>query len=236
VADAAVVLQARTGSARLPGKVLAPFGTSTLLGHIAERLLRTGLPVWVATGDGAADDAVEAEALRTGARAFRGDEADVLGRFAACVEAMPERPGLVVRMCADRPFACPVLVAELLELHAACDAPDYLSNTLVKSWPDGLDAEVMRTEALLAAAAEAGDPDEREHVTPFLYRRPERFSLVSVTCPYGGLAVTRATIDTAEDLRALRAVDERLRARAGDGYDHRDVVNAAVLDPEAFPR
>lgn len=230
-----MVVQARAGSTRLPGKVLERFGDSTLLGHVLTRVARLAGPqLWLATTTAPEDDAVAAAGAAAGAEVFRGSAEDVLGRFAACVAAMPRQPELVVRVCADRPFACPVLLAELLAVWEAVGRPGYLSNTLVKSYPDGLDLELVSPTALAEAAAEAHDPFEREHVTPFLYRRPERYRLVNLTCPYGNFAAIRATIDTAVDLERLRMVEERLAA-ASATYEYRDVLTLATLDAGAFP-
>jgi spore coat polysaccharide biosynthesis protein SpsF len=228
---AAVVVQARVGSSRFRGKVLAPFGGGTLLGHILARLEGVA-DLWVATTDEAEDDAVADAARHAGARVFRGSAEDVLGRFAACVGAMPETPELVLRVCADRPFACRRLAEELLAAYDDAGEPDYLANTHPrKSYPDGLDLELVRTPVLLEAAAEAADPYEREHVTPFVYRRPGRYSLAGLACPFGNHAAVRATIDTPEDYEALRAVDRRL----GADYDYLDVLTLATVEPELFP-
>ena len=230
-ASAVVIVQARAGSMRLPGKVLLPFGESTLLGHILDRLQPAGLPLWVATSDQPGDDAVTAESGAHGASVFRGAEDDVLGRFAGCLDAAGPEHELVVRVCADRPFCCPVLLAELLDLYDAADGPDYLSNTITRSYPDGLDLELVRAKCLRAAAQEAPDPYEREHVTPFLYRRPKRFRLVEAFCPFGNFGSVRATIDTQHDYDMLVEVQRLLPADA----DYRDVLNLATLSPELFP-
>lgn len=232
----AVVVQARMGSTRLPGKSLLPFGDSTLLQHIVARLRRMTVPVdlVVATSTEAEDDAIAEACTADGVAVCRGSASDVLGRFAAAVELLPARPALVLRVCADRPLLDPGLADELLAAYDDAGRPDYLSNTLEKSYPDGLDLELLRTDALLAAAAEAADPYEREHVTPFVYRRPERFSLANYVCPYGNHSSVRATIDTRADYDALCRVDQRLRVLAGD-YDWRDVLTLAELEPELFP-
>jgi spore coat polysaccharide biosynthesis protein SpsF len=233
----AVIVQARMGSSRLPGKSLLPFGASTLLQHVVERLRRMQTPVdlVVATSTNPEDDAI-ADACRTdGVAVFRGDPDDVLARFAGAVASLPVRPTLVLRVCADRPLVDPDLADELLAAYAPAGRPAYLSNTLAKSYPDGLDLELVRTDALLAGAAEAGDPYEREHVTPFVYRRPERFSLVGYDCPYGNHSGVRVTIDTLRDYEALRSVDERLRLLVGAGYDWRAVLTLSELEPELFP-
>lgn len=231
MADAAViVVQARFGSSRLPGKVLLPFGETTLLGRVVGRL-RNVAPLIVATSTAEVDDAVVAECERLGVVAYRGDEEDVLRRFAGCIRALPFQPELVVRMCADRPFACPRLLQELLDLYELTGAPDYLSNTIPQSFPDGLDLELVRTDRLLEAADEADDAYEREHVTPFLYRRPQRFRLVGIPCPFGPYAHIRATVDTRKDYDALTVVAGKL---APDD-DYRDLLTLASLEPELFP-
>ncbi len=234
--ETAVIVQARFGSSRLPGKVLEPFGASTLLGHVFDRLRRSiaGHGVWLATTATDADDPVARVGADAGVGVFRGSEQDVLGRFAACVEAMPSRPRLVVRVCADRPLVCPVLLDELLDVYERVGRPDYLSNTSPKTFPDGLDLELVRTDALLEAATAADDPYEREHVTPFLYRRADRYRVVNITCAYGNFAGVRATIDTGHDYERLRNVEARLCA-ASPRYEYRDVLNLATLDPGAFP-
>ena len=229
---AVIVLQARAGSTRLPGKVLRPFaGSRTLLEHILRRLAPAG-KVWVATSTAAGDDDVAAVAAAAGARVHRGPENDVLGRFAECVAALPEQPARVVRMAADRPFVSAELVQSLLGAFEECGAPDYLSNTLPrKSYPDGLDVEIVKAELLLAAADEATDPYDREHVTPYFYRQPERFRLVGVPCPYGEFADVRLTIDTERDYELLSALAEDVGADA----DWRELVDIALLEPDRFP-
>jgi len=231
----AVVVQARMGSRRLPGKIARPFGGSTLLEHILGRLRRARVTeLVVATSAAPADDRTEELALAGRARVHRGSETDVLGRFAECVERLEADPDVVVRVCADRPFVCPALLDTLVERWELAGRPDYLSNTLTRSYPNGLDLELVRPEVLAAAAREAADPYEREHVTPFVYRRPDRFRLVEDICPWGNFSQVRATVDEERDLVALAAVHERLAA-VDPEYEHSAVLNLATLDPAAFP-
>lgn len=223
------------GSRRLPGKIALPFGGLTLLEHILGRLRRAGAAeLVVATSDARSDDRTEELALASAAWVYRGSEQDVLGRFADCVAQLDQRPDVVVRMCADRPFVCPGLLCSLVERWELAGRPDYLSNTLTRSYPDGLDLELVRPEALAVAAREAIDPYEREHVTPFLYRRPDRFRLVEDYCRWGNFSWVRATIDEERDHVALAAAHERLAA-VDSAYEHSDVLNLATLDPAAFP-
>lgn len=223
----AAIVQARMGSTRFPGKVLAPFGESTVLGHMLARLrlAKHPLDIRVATSEAPEDDAIEEACAAADVAVFRGSADDVLGRFVACVRSREPRPQFVLRICADRPLLCPVLVDELLDAYDDLGRPDYLANNLPPSYPDGLDLELVRSECLELAERESDDPYEREHVTPFVYRRPERFRLAGLVCPFGNFSHVRVALDTREDHDRLR----RLGALLPPDYDYRDVITAAEL-------
>ena len=129
----------------------------------------------------------------------------MLDRFAAALDAHPADH--VVRLTADCPLADPVLVEAVLARHLDRGA-DYTSNVFPRTFPRGLDCEVMTAAALRTAHAEATDPAEREHVTPFLYRRPERFALANMRndVPLGREGWT---VDTADDLAFVRRIVDR---------------------------
>lgn len=219
---ALIVVQARAGSTRLPGKVLKPIAGQPMLAFMLARLARVHAgPVVVATSREPQDDAVAEVAAGAGAGVVRGSERDVLSRFVDALDASPA--GAVVRLTADCPLVDPALVAEALAVHEA-HAADYTSNTLVRTYPDGLDVEVMGSDALREAAAEATDPLEREHVTPFLYRRPERYRLAAVVGPEQ-LARERWTVDTAADLDRVREIVAALADPLAAGW--RELLAAA---------
>jgi len=204
------VVQARTGSTRLPGKVLADIGGEPLLGLLLSRL--RPLPVdeiVVATSDRPADDAVAALAKDLSVAAVRGPEDDVLARFAVVLAARPA--DTVIRITADCPFTDPQLVAEVLERHRDQGA-DYTTNVIPRTFPKGLDVEVASAAALLEADREARDPREREHVMPFLYRHPERFRLANIRCPEL-LGEERWDVDTPADLARARELVELMPTR-----------------------
>ena len=153
------VIQARMGSTRLPGKVLADLGGRPMLAFMLARvapLVGRGVEeVVVATSDGAIDEPVAEVARAAGVAAVRGSEHDVLGRYLLALEDHPA--DTVVRLTADCPLTDPALVSEVLALHRRAGA-DYTSNTLIRTFPDGLDVEVMAAAALRTAAAEARRP------------------------------------------------------------------------------
>ncbi len=218
-----VVLQARLGSTRLPCKALLPFGGGTLLESCLRRLSRVPADLRVlATEPGSAPElGPRAEAL--GWKVFVGSEEDVLARYCGAIREY--RLSRVVRATGDNPFVSPEAAAALLA-DPRTAASDYAAH---QGLPLGFGVEVVRASALLEAEAESSDPYEREHVCPFLYRRPERFRLYRPEAPISLRAPdARVTVDTREDYEAVRAAAEecgfdppsdtlvrRLLARAG---------------------
>jgi spore coat polysaccharide biosynthesis protein SpsF len=218
------------GSTRFPGKTLAPFGDSTVLRHQLERLATVErLELCVATSDRAEDDGVVAVADELGLGVHRGSAEDVLGRVAGALAGRGGAERLVLRFCADRPLVCPDLVEELLDAWEPLGRPDYLANNLPPSWPAGLDLELVRGACLLEAAVEADDPYEREHVTVFVYRRPERYSLANLVCPWGNFSRVHLALDTRDDYDRL----QELYGRLPPGFDSCDLLTALQLGAAA---
>ena len=226
--DAIVAVQARTGSSRLPGKVLADLAGRPMLGFQLARLARLDVPVVVATSDRPGDDPVAELATAAGVEVVRGPEDDVLARFAVVLDRFAPRH--LVRLTGDCPFTDPDIVRAVLDAHVEAGA-DYTSNLFPRSYPKGLDVEVATADALAQAAAEAQGPGEREHVMPFLYRRPERFRMANVA---SGLDLGEEwwVVDTAADLESARAVAASVADPVAAGW--RDLL-AAVGVRRATP-
>lgn len=207
------ISQARMTSTRLPGKVLLEAAGKPLLVHHLERLSRSpGLDaVVLATTVNAGDDPLAACAAKLGVPVFRGDEQDVLGRFAGAA-AMADA-GFVVRVTSDCPLIDPALVGALvaafLEGRAETPPLDYLSIDTTR-YPRGLDAEILTRAALDEAASRATDPAEREHVTPYVYRRPDRFRLGSPLAPASEVGAHRWCVDEPADFDLVRRLLEAL--------------------------
>lgn len=201
-----IVVQARAGSTRLPGKVLADLDGMPMLEFQLRRLLpvtaTVDATIVLATSDLPADDAVAAVGTALGIAVVRGSEADVLGRFA--IALVRHRAETVVRLTGDCPLTDPFIVAAALDLHQRSKA-DYTSNVLPRSYPKGLDVEVLSARALQVADREATDTPDREHVTPFVYRRPERFRITNL---HSGQDLGQEwwTVDTAADLERIREI------------------------------
>jgi len=219
------IIQARTGSTRLPGKVLMPLGGSTVLGCVVDRLSAAHHidEIVVATSTEKADDAVERHTQALGVRIFRGSALDVLARFYGAATAFHGE--VVVRITADCPLIDGALIDAMLEAYAQTPDCDYLSNTLERTYPRGLDAEIFTMDGLERAYRDARAPYEREHVTPYFYQHPEIFGLHSYTNPNGAdHSHFRWTLDTPEDYAFLQAIYQRCAPSAP-----REVKTAAVI-------
>ena len=209
---ALAILQARMSSTRLPGKVLAPVAGAPMIVRQIERLRRARRleRIVVATSVRTDDDPLVEVLSSMGVPVHRGDLDDVLGRFIGALDAFgPART--VVRLTADCPLADPEVIDATIVRFADSGA-DYASNVAEpRSFPKGLDVEVMTAAALRRAAAETSDPHDREHVTPYLYRNPGRFRLASYAQAADEGAV-RWTVDRPDDLEFVRAVYDALYA------------------------
>lgn len=215
----AIVVQARMGSSRLPGKVLKDIAGRPMLSYQMERLRRVKRAerIVVATTDQPADDAVERFCQKEKIACVRGSEHDVLARYHLAIERFPA--DVVVRITADCPLIDPAIVDEAI----AAYEPDYVSNMLETTYPYGMAVEVFSAQALREAHREAKDPAEREHVTPFIYRHPERYRLKSLTMA-PNLSHHRWTVDTPEDFELVSRLLKTLKPH----FTLQDVL--AVLD------
>lgn len=223
------ILQARASSTRLPGKVLRPVLGKPMLELQIERLLRAQrLDLLVlATSIDSSDDPIEALGARLGIECSRGSLDDVLDRFQQA--AQRHAPEYVVRLTGDCPLADPELIDRVVDFCLA-GGFDYASNTLEPTFPDGLDAEVMRASALAAAACEARLPSQREHVTPFIYAHPQRFRLGSYRST-DDRSHMRWTVDDIDDLEFVDGIYRALYPE-NPAFTTDDVVSYLAAHPE----
>jgi spore coat polysaccharide biosynthesis protein SpsF len=234
VMNIVAIIQARMGSTRLPAKIMKKISGRTVLDHVLARV--RACPrlqgVVVATTTAPADDAVMAETVKQGAGCFRGSESDVLSRY--CLAARENRAEVVVRITSDCPLYDPELLTDMLDEFQAKGAAggpvDYLSNTLVRTFPRGLDTEIFTGQALERAHQEARQPFEREHVTPYFYQNPQKFALHSFR-QTADLSGYRWTLDTPDDLRFVEAVYAALYSN-GRRFTTREVLDLLKRQPE----
>jgi spore coat polysaccharide biosynthesis protein SpsF len=208
------------GSSRLPGKVLKDIAGQPMLAWVVERarLAESLDEVVVASTTDAGDDAIQAFCAERGYPLYRGSVYDVLDRFYRAAEHF--HADVVVRLTADCPLIDSTVidrvVATLLESGA-----DFCANRLPPPWkrtyPIGLDVEAVTFAALARAWHEADKPYEREHVMPYLYDQEGRFQIrvIEAHADYGEM---RWTVDTPQDLEAVRKIFELFGGRTDFGW------------------
>lgn len=225
----AAILQARTGSSRLPGKVLADLGGKPLLAFLVDRLRRCVLldRVILATTDQSADDALAALGQELGIHVVRGSQQDVLARYALAAEST-EAPTLV-RITGDCPLLDPEVLADAIAAFRV-QRVDYLSNCYPPTFPDGLDVEVFSRDALMQAQAECRSAYQREHVTPWI-RESGRFRQGSIHNDTD-LSGLRWTVDEPEDLEVIRSVVAYFGGRTD--FSWREVLELYQRQPQLF--
>jgi|SRR5580704_5013758 spore coat polysaccharide biosynthesis protein SpsF len=224
----AAVVQARMGSSRLPGKVLMDLGGETVLARVVRRLRRSALldAILIATTHSALDDAIVSECERLEVGCFRGSEDNVLDRYYRAAQVCGAE--VLVRITSDCPLIDPELVDETIRTFHDQQA-DYASNTIVHTYPRGLDTEVFSRVALARAWSEASQPYEREHVTPYFYEHPELFRIAS-TRGRADYSQFRWTLDTAEDLQLIREIYSRFGNK--DDFGWQPAVALMENEPE----
>jgi spore coat polysaccharide biosynthesis protein SpsF len=226
------IIQARMGSTRLPGKVLADIEGRPLLTRMIDRLSRARRldDVAVATTVLPEDDAIAALCRERATPCIRGAAVDVLDRYhQAAAELQAE---VIVRLTGDCPLIDPELVDLCVRTYLEAEPPvDLVVNRLPweRSYPIGLDTEVFGRTELETAWREAAAPHQREHVVPFLYENPDRFSLIHLEAD-GDYGKHRWTVDEPADLDVVRRIFAAFPGR--DDFGWRDVLDLVRREPE----
>jgi len=192
-----------------------------MLQRIIERVRSPWYEIVVATSDLPADNRVTELCSSVGADCFRGSEDDVLDRM--CGAAYERGADAVIRLTGDNPLVDRTFVEKLLDEFVS-GSFDYVST---ENYPLGLSAEIMRFASLAAANAQAESLIDREHVTSYIYRRPEQFAVHRLSAPrnWGWM---RWTVDTPDDLKFVRTIYQRL----GESFTWTDVIDLIERKPE----
>ncbi len=228
------IIQARTSSTRLPKKVFKelPYGSgTTVLQQIIKRLKKSIKidDVVVATTTEVEDDNIAKVAQNENVKWFRGSKENVLDRYYST--AKESNLDIIVRITSDCPCIDPQIVDLIVEKHLKTNA-DYTSNTLKRTFPHGLDAEVLNFKTLEIAHKKANQDFEREHVTPFIYKtRPDLFKITLVEAPKKlNYPDIRITLDTEEDYALLSSVFDYLYPE-NEFFGIKDIINLFSRKP-----
>jgi spore coat polysaccharide biosynthesis protein SpsF len=222
------VLQARMTSTRLPGKVLRSLFDRPMIGRQLDRIRRSARldHIVVATSDETSDDLIAEFCRAESTPCFRGSLADVLHRINHAAQIFGP-PNHVVRLTADCPLADWSIIDACTDLHLASGA-DYTSNAVVRSFPDGLDVEIMRASSLQTACRDAVASHDREHVTPFIYGRPDQFRIQALV-QEPNLEQLRWTVDTPADFDFIENIYREQIAR-GEEFRQQDILDFLKID------
>jgi len=199
------IVQARMSSTRLPGKVLKPLSGKVVLEHVLERLRKCKLidQIVIATTTDEIDDQLVEWCNKKNVMCFRGDRNDVLSRYYECASKFNAEE--VVRITSDNPLIDPEIVDEVIALRRKSEA-DYAANNLEKSFPHGLDVEVMTFQALAESNKNAIEDFEREHVTQYIRHRPKQYKLINLSADGGNWHSIRLTLDEDADRQLIEVV------------------------------
>ncbi|MFZ5589812.1 MAG: aminotransferase class III-fold pyridoxal phosphate-dependent enzyme [Pseudomonadota bacterium] len=223
------IVQARMGSTRFPGKVMCPIKGVPMIELLLRRLAKAKRidQIVLATSDDSRDQPLADHVRGLGYEVFRGSENDVLDRYYQAAKS--HQPDTVVRITGDCPLIDPDLIDRIIAAREA-QGVDYLSNTLLPSYPDGLDTEVFSFRALEQAARQAAKPAEREHVTSFI-----RESGLFKTGNYAheqDCSQERWTVDEAADFEVITAIFGHFHPRTDFGW--LEVMRLRQAQPALF--
>ncbi|MEG0692646.1 MAG: glycosyltransferase family protein [Oscillospiraceae bacterium] len=225
-----VVIQARMGSSRLPGKVMMNLCQKPVLWHILERVKQA---TWVdniivATSTLEADNAIANYLKSIGVTCFRGDESNVLSRYYNAVKQYPA--SAIVRITADCPLIDPFVIDRVISSFLDSSF-EYATNVgEARNYPRGLDCEIFTCDLLERAFHEATEDYEKEHVTPFMYWKQDSILSIVNEKEYSNM---RWTLDTIEDFQLIEAIYNHFYQSTHDFYMD-DIYEFVVNNPPIF--
>lgn len=238
-----LIVQARMGSSRLPGKVLLTVAGRPMLAHQIDRLLKVRYAdqIVIATSTEPADDAIVKFCEQIGISVFRGDENDVLSRFVGA--AVKYEADVIGRLTADCPLIDPAVIDQVISSYFE-DPHErvYVSNTFERTFPRGMDIEVFSRVLLFEAGLKATSKRDREHVTPFLIRNEQSdITQRNISC-WKNLSAYRFTLDYQKDYTQISAILESdlpnfslgtLMQRAStlglDSHDNNEILSEKLI-------
>lgn len=224
------IVQARMNSSRLPGKVLAEIEGRPMLEYLIGRISKASSinEIIVATTDSPSDDVIS-DWVKEYAKlnCYRGSECDVLDRFYQ--SAKKYEADLIVRVTADDPLKDPEIIEKAISYFKKIPNLDYCSNTIIPSYPEGLDIEVFRFSALEQAWLNATLLSEREHVTPYIWKNGEIFNLYNFLNDRD-LSAWRWTVDKKNDLDFVKLIFKKFK----NNYDvnFKEIVEYIDANPK----
>lgn len=204
------IIQARSGSTRLPGKIFKEICGKPMLWHVINRLSYSVQidNMVIATTTAPEDDSTEKFCIENKIEYYRGSVENVLSRY--CEAALQSGAEIIIRITSDCPLIDPAIIDRMLEQFISSGQTiDYMSNVVERTFPRGLDTEIMTFDSLSKAAKEAVSSFDREHVTPYIYNNPDRFKVTNFKNEKD-YSRYRWTVDTIEDFNLITQIYNEL--------------------------
>ena len=227
------IIQARMNSSRLPGKVMMQILGRPVIEHMIIRVKKAKLldEIWLATSKNEVDNCLESIAVNNNIFFFRGKEIDVLSRFETIIKK--SNPDLIVRLTGDCPLADPNLIDLIVKFAVEnIEKYYYVGNSLIPTFPDGLDVEVFTAKALLKASKKSNLID-REHVTPKIHKYHEKNKLNLNIGHFLGerdFSHLRLTLDEKEDFELIKIIFEKLYPQ-NENFSWFDIISLLTKEP-----
>jgi len=225
-----IIIQARICSNRLPKKVIKKIEEKTVLEHFILRAKRVKNcdKVILATSNKKENDILEKIAKNLNIPVFRGSENDVLDRYYQAAQLFRVEP--IIRITADCPLLDPKVVEKVIDFYLK-GRYDYVSNTYLLTFPDGLDVEVFNFKSLEKSWQKAKLKSEREHVTAYILKHPKIFKIGNVSCNEKDISYLRLTLDEKEDLILIRKIYKEIY-KQNPFFGLRDILKLLERKPE----
>jgi spore coat polysaccharide biosynthesis protein SpsF len=222
------IIQARTGSSRLPNKIFADIVEMPLLWHVYKRLTYSKLinQIIIATSDKREDDKIESFAIENNIYLYRGSENDVLSRFYYAAKIF--NLDIIIRITADDPFKDPVMIDYALNRFIYFDL-NFIYNNHPPTYPEGLDIEIFDFNSLEIAYNNADTLFEKEHMTQYFFKNLNHFRHLNILSKENNSNL-RWTIDNSEDLQMTIHIYERLYVK-GEIFLYEDILNLIKQEP-----
>ena len=223
-----VMIQARTGSSRLPNKVLEKIENKPMIWHVINRVkqIKSVQQIVLITTQEKSDKVLLNIAEEEGVIGFAGNADDVLDRHFQCALNIDADP--IIRITSDCPLIDPFLVEDILQFYLANDF-DYVSNTIIPTYPDGLDTEIFSFSTLEKLIDHVKLPSEREHVTTSIPKNPQLFQFSNYKNEKD-LSSFRWTVDRPEDLQFVREIYSRMAPKTIFSMD--DILKIISNEPD----
>jgi len=224
-----IIIQARTQSTRLPNKIFLEAGGKSLLQIQVDRLRYANYPIYIATSNNPHDESILKFALNNQIGSYAGSENNVLERFYFC--AKQYKLDVIIRITADCPLIDPNMLKYAGDLYLFRKNKNlFLSNTLERTYPRGLDFEIFSFPLLESAYFNSNEDGEKEHVTPYIWRnRGGNVEIEQIKLSNYNYSNFRITVDTIEDYTLINNLINKYNA---DKLNADQIIQILLSNPE----